>query len=323
MVGAVGYTGAEVIRLLHGHPGIEVTQATSTRYQGESLANYCPWLATDLVLSDFQDIADVDLIFLCQDVEFGLNHAEHCASKAKVVDLSPAFRLTSSEKFESTYKLGWKGVYTYGLPEIGTREAVSQAAVVANPGCHASAALLGLVPLVQAGLINGTPVIDSKTGMSGAGRSKQHTPQLFSEHADNFYAYAPVGHRHIPEIEEHSGLKVRFTPHLLPVTRGILSTSYVPLKSTIAEDELLSVFAKHYAGEPFVRIASGPPMIKQVLGSNRCDIWATVDPETNYAVVISVLDNLVKGASGQAIQNANLMLGLPEDSGLPIHGVWP
>lgn len=322
-MGATGYTGAEVIRLLQAHPSLEVVAATSTRHAGDRLNAYCPWLDSDLVLCDFADIPAADILFLCQDVQFGLDHLRACQSKGKVIDLSPAFRLSDATRFESTYKLGWQGVYPYGLPEIGLRESIAKADAVANPGCHAAAAILALYPLAKAGWIGGVPVVDSKTGMSGAGRSKQETYLLYAEHYDNFYPYAVVGHRHIPEIEEHLKMKVRFTPHLLPLSRGIEATAYVPLNRSASVSELRAVYEQAYGKEPFIRLVEGPPSVKQVHGSNRCDICVMLDEETHHAVVMTALDNLVKGASGQAIQNANLMLGLPETAGLTLQGVWP
>ncbi len=323
IIGAVGYTGAEIVRLLHDHPCLKPSVVTSSHFEGEPLSRRCPWLATDLVLASIKDVKKADIIFVCQDAAFSMEHQESFISKAKVVDLSPAYRLRDKLKFESIYKLPWGGSRVYGLPELGNREEIAATNFVANPGCHATATLLALAPLVKAGLADGFPVVDSKSGTSGAGRSKQETQYLFSEHYDGFNAYSSVGHRHIPEIEENLGIKVRFTPHLLPVSRGIEVTCHVPLKAGVTEEAVLGAYHQAYQQEPFVQIVNCPPSVKQVHGSNRCDIFVTVDKETQFAVVMAVLDNMVKGASGQAIQNANLMLGLPENLGLPIHGVWP
>jgi N-acetyl-gamma-glutamyl-phosphate reductase len=179
------------------------------------------------------------------------------------------------------------------------------------------------MPLVQAGVVAGTPVIDGKSGVSGAGRSRADTDYTFSELTDSSKPYAVVGHRHTPEIEALAGMPVRFTPHLLPIARGMEVTLYVPVKGVGSKAEVNDIFATAYASEPFVHVQDAAPATKQVLGSNMCALSVDFDPRTSHAIVMTVIDNLVKGASGQAIQNMNLMLGFPETTGLPIHGVWP
>jgi len=324
VVGATGYGGAELVRLLSMHPHARVVVATSERLAGAPLAHECPWLATDLVLQAFDpESLDVDVVFLAQEAGFAMLHAGTLLRKSKVVDLSADFRLRDKAVYSATYKREFEapGVVdeaVYGLPEAGFREKLKSARLVANPGCHATNAILGLKPLVP--FLEGVPVVDSKTGVSGAGRSRKETDYLFSELTGNFKAYAATGHRHIPEIEQQIGVKIRFTPHLIPVSRGIYTTIHAPVRNP---DAIAGAYRAAYAGEPFVRVLDSLPSIKQVTGSNRLDIHVAIDDHTGFAVVSVVQDNLVKGAAGQAIQNMNLMSGFPEDAGLPIHGVWP
>jgi N-acetyl-gamma-glutamyl-phosphate reductase len=178
--------------------------------------------------------------------------------------------------------------------------------------------------MVASGFIEGTPIVDSKSGVSGAGRSKTDTFYTFSELSGGFQAYGVVGHRHTPEIEQTVGCKVRFVPHLVPMARGIHTTIHVQLKPGISRGQILELWGGTYRGRPFVHVQhKGWPSTKQVLGSNRCDLAADVDERTGLATLVSVIDNMVKGAAGQAIQNMNVMAGLPEETGLPLNGVWP
>ena len=324
VVGATGYGGAELVRLLSMHPHANVAVVTSERLAGTALADDCPWLDTHLILQSFDPTSlDVDVVFLAQEAGFAMQHAPTLLKSAKVIDLSADFRLQDKQVYAETYKREWSspGLIdqpVYGLPEAGYREAIVGAKLVANPGCHATNAILGLKPLGP--FLTGVPVVDSKTGVSGAGRSRKETEYLFSEMSGNFKAYAATGHRHIPEIEQAVGVKVRFTPHLIPMPRGIFTTIHAPVKDA---DRVAEAFQSAYLVEPFVRVVDQIPSTKQVLGSNRVDIHMAIDDHTGFAVVSVVQDNLVKGAAGQAIQNMNLMSGFPEDAGLPIHGVWP
>lgn len=323
VVGATGYGGAEAVRLLQGHPCAVVTTVTSGRTAGSRLSDECPWIASDLVLSAFEpETLEADVVFLCQEAGFAMEHAPELAKRMRVIDFSADFRLQDRSIYERYYKrplTADPSQAIYGLPELVDAD-FTAARIVANPGCYPTSALLGLVPLVRAGLVSGVPVVDSKSGVSGAGRSKKETDYLFSELSGGFKAYGLQGHRHTPEIEQLAGIKVRFTPHLIPAARGINTTLHVPIKE---RTDLLALLGDFYQGRPFVQVQSKPPSTKQVLASNRCDLYAEYDPETGYAVVVSVLDNLVKGAAGQAIQSMNLMFGLPETTGLPLNGVWP
>lgn len=329
VVGATGYTGAEIVRLLAGHPNAEVAVVTSERQAGQPLRSSCPWLATDLVLTRFDPCGwEVDVVFLCQENGFAMHHAPSLAERSRVIDLSADFRLTDLAQYPAWYRLDHPGGLepwpVYGLTELADRRALGQARIVANPGCYPTASLLALMPLAEAGIVAGTPVIDAKSGVSGAGRSKQETDFLFSELAGGFKPYGVTGHRHTPEIEQQLGMTVRFTPHLLPIPRGICSTIHVPVTPGVNADTVRGLWRSRYEGRTCVAVLDeGFPSTKHVLGSNRCLLAAAVDERTGYAVLVSVIDNLVKGAAGQAIQNMNLMLGLPEETGLPLAGVWP
>ena len=326
MVGATGYGGAEVVRFLLGHPNVELAGVTSSRLAGKPLRSECPWLATDIVLSAFDpDAVEADLVFLCQESGFAMENAETILRRARIVDLSADFRLTSESDFLEYYgrphtaKHLWA---VYGLPEIGHREAIRSASLVANPGCYPTASVLGLKPLVDSGILLGMPVIDAKSGVSGAGRGKASADFTFSELATSLKAYAITGHRHTPEIEEQVGCSIRFTPHLVPMPRGLEATIHAPVRVS-SREELTDVFRHAYRDERFVNVVNAVPTTKQVTGSNRCDIFVDYDARTQFAVVTSVIDNLGKGAAGQAVQNMNLMFGLDESAGLTVHGLWP
>ena len=327
IVGGTGYTGAELVRLLAGHAEIEVAWATSARGAGTPLGEHCPWLDSDLILSDPEaDLPPVDGVFLAQENGYAATVADDWVGRGvKVVDLSADFRLRDPEAYVRGYGKPHPAPspafrVAYGLPEIGLREEIRAAQVVANPGCYVTAAVLALWPLVRAGVVTGTPVIDGKSGHSGAGRSRATTEFLFAEAANDVRAYIPIGHRHTPEIEQGlGGLPVSFTPHMMPMPRGMFATVKVP----VLPCDPLALLREAYADEPFVRVLDRLPSTKATLGSNRCDLWAGYDERTGMATLLSTLDNLVKGASGQAIQNMNLMLGLSESLSLSKHAVWP
>ncbi len=325
IVGATGYTGAELVRLLSSHPSVEIVAATSGRAAGDRLDKHCPWLCTDLVLSTFEpSTLEVDVVFLAQENGFAARVAPALVARGiRVVDLSADYRLLDEVAYEKHYKMSrapFDFPVAYGLCELAERVSLADAALVANPGCYPTATCLALAPFYRAGLVAGTPVVDAKSGVSGAGRSKAETAYLFSEREGSFASYAVTGHRHVPEIEQTLGVSVRFTPHLIPTPRGMEVTCHVPLAASC---EPMKVLREAYNGSPFVRVVDALPETKQVIGSNRCDVFATIDEHTNYLVTTSVIDNLVKGAAGQAIQNMNIMFGFDETAGLPIHGVWP
>lgn len=325
IVGATGYTGAELVRLLSSHPSVEIVAVTSGRAAGDRLDKHCPWLSTDLVLCSFDaDNVEADVVFLAQENGFAARVAPVLVKRGiRVIDLSADYRLLDEVAYEKHYKMpraNFDFSVAYGLCELADQDAIKNAALVANPGCYPTATCLALAPFYRAGLVSGTPVIDAKSGVSGAGRSKTDSTFLFSEREGSFAPYAVTGHRHVPEIEQTLGVPVRFTPHLIPTPRGMEVTCHVPLAQSC---DSMDVLHNAYMDSPFVRVVDALPETKQVIGSNRCDIFATIDEHTNYLVSTSVIDNLVKGAAGQAIQNMNIMFGFDETAGLPIHGVWP
>ena len=328
IAGATGYAGAELVRLLSLHPSAEIVAVTSSRHHGIRLDQICPWIDSTLTLQHFSQSIEADVIFLCQETGFASEVAPILEPRMKVIDLSADFRLDQAT-YERVYHREWGAAKLattpiYGLPELCDRQSIASAQVIANPGCYPTVSLLGLLPLLRSGQTTGTPVIDAKSGVSGAGRSRQETDYLFTELSDGFKAYGTVGHRHQSEIEQMTGCHVRFTPHLLPVARGIEASIYVPISQELTSQELTLLYQETYADEPFVRIVPEPPSTKQVRGANRCDIFVTIDEqEPRFAVISAVIDNLVKGAAGQAIQNMNLLFDFPESTGLPRTGLWP
>ncbi|HRI43527.1 MAG TPA: N-acetyl-gamma-glutamyl-phosphate reductase [Fimbriimonadaceae bacterium] len=328
VIGATGYTGSEVVRLLSAHPLAQVCTVTSERQAGRPLRGACPWLASDLVLEPFDaESLEANVAFLCQEAGFAMEFLPALQRRMRVIDLSADFRLSRIDDYETWYgrphtAAQCKPWPVYGLCESKAAEEIAAATAIANPGCYPTATLLALAPLSD--LIDGIPVVDAKSGVSGAGRSKTETDYLFTELAGGFKPYGVTGHRHTPEIEQELGRRVRFTPHLIPAARGICSTIHVPLRAGAGRADVLGAWQSAYRDRPFVEIRTeGWPSTKEVQGSNRCVLAAAFDERTGHAVLVSVIDNLVKGAAGQAIQNMNLMFGFPEDTGLPMAGLWP
>jgi len=339
--GGSGYTGAELLRILALHPHVKVTASTSERSLGKSPAELFPHLAgyEHLVYEPLVPDAlleKADLFFMA------LPHSASQAAVAlffkkgkKVIDLSADYRLKDPAIYEEWYKTPhlYKAVLknaVYGLPELH-RAKIKNAGLIANPGCYPTGAILGLYPALKSGLVETEGiVIDSKSGASGAGRQAD-VKYSFCEMNEGFMAYGIAAHRHTPEIEQElSGItkkpvRVNFTPHLLPVDRGILTTAYAKLAKKASTEEVLSIYKKIYRGEPFVRVLDAEkfPNIKAVKGTNRCDIGLKVNARTNTLIIVSAIDNLVKGASGLAVQNMNIMMGFPEDAGLKQIALFP
>lgn len=339
ILGASGYTGAELVRLLARHPAFELTVLTAERHAGKRMDEVFPHLGglglPPLVGLDEPDWSALDAIFCglphgtTQEVIAGL--PEH----VKVVDLSADFRLSDVATYAEWYghehrapELQKSAVY--GLTEIH-REAVRGARLVANPGCYPTSAQLPLIPLLEGDLIESDDIIiDAKSGVTGAGRAAKEG-SLFAEVAEGIHAYGVAHHRHMPEIEQGlsaaSGrpVTVNFTPHLVPMSRGILASIYVRLKNGAGASDLRRQIADRYAGEPFVRVVPEgvSPATRHVRGSNYCLIGVFADRVPGRAIVLSVIDNLVKGASGQAIQNMNLMCGLDETAALEQEPLFP
>lgn len=340
IVGASGYGGAELLRLASGHPALEVAVVAANSQAGSPIADLFPNLAGARVFDDI----DLDTLAACDAVVLAAPHgvalelgAQLFDAGVRVVDLSAAFRL-SVDGFAT-----WYGeeharpdlaagddaadpAVVYGLPELGSRDAVRQATLVANPGCYPTATLLGLAPLADL-LLPGSVVVDAKSGTSGAGRAAKDILHFSHVHAD-LTAYGAPAHRHTGEIERWLPADlgaVTFTPHLVPMARGLLATCYATLAEGVDADTVQDALVGAYAGEPFVHVlAPGRfPHTKALAGSNGCQLSAVVDPRTRRVTVTSAIDNLGKGAAGQALQNVNLLLGLEETTGLTAIGIYP
>ncbi len=340
VIGASGYTGVELLRLLALHPGVRVSAVTSRQQAGQPLAEVFPSLAGIYELT-FEALEPAALAGRAEVVFTAVPHQAAMAivptlleAGCKVVDLSADYRLHDpavyAEWYEEHQTPELLGEAIYGLPEL-YRERVRGARLVANPGCYPTSVALALTPLLREGLIDpATIIIDSKSGTSGAGRAAK-VDTLYCEVNEGFKAYGLPRHRHTPEIEQTlseaagSPVTVSFTPHLLPVNRGILSTCYASLKTGLTTAELVEHYRRVYADEPFVRVlpAGRLPNISQVRGSNFCDLGVCADPRTGRVIAVAAIDNLVKGAAGQAIQNMNLLLGLPEGAGLGAAALVP
>jgi N-acetyl-gamma-glutamyl-phosphate reductase len=334
-VGASGYAGAELLRLCHVHPDLDVAWATGDTQAGTLVAGLYPSLAAaypGLAFEPFDPAmaADVDLVFLA--LPHGASQRvmpELLASGAKVVDLGADFRLRDAAVYERWYGEAHVAAdllerFAYGLPEL-QRDAIAKADAVASAGCYPTAAALALAPLTAAGVIEPTGiVVDAASGVSGAGRAPKHATHFGTANED-FTAYGLLDHRHTPEIEQSIGGTVLFTPHLAPMTRGILATCYArPAAGTsISPDEVVGVLEDAYAGEPFVVVSANSPSTKATWGSNAVHLTARYDQRTGWILVLAALDNLVKGASGQAVQCANILLGIEETAGLSPIGVYP
>jgi N-acetyl-gamma-glutamyl-phosphate reductase len=333
VLGASGYAGAELLRLLAGHPSMEVVVATGDTQAGTAVAALYPSLAAaypDLVFTtaDPAALEGLDLVFL------SLPHgaSQHLVPDLRkrvpvVVDLAADFRLKDAALYPTWYGEAHEAPdllaeFVYGLPELFRSDLVG-ADAVAVPGCYPTAASLALAPLVRAGAI--VPegiVVDAASGVSGAGRPpKPHTS--FCAVDEDYTAYGLLDHRHTPEIEQTTGATVLFTPHLAPMNRGILATCYARPAGPTSTAQLLDQLAAAYAGEPFIVVSDRSPSTKATLGANTCHLTARYDERTGWVVVISAIDNLVKGAAGQAIQCANLALGIEETTGLPLTAVYP
>ncbi len=341
IIGATGYTGVELVRILSRHPGVELVGLTSRSYAGMPLWEVYPHLykynamtCRQLDLPDLLDAAEV--VFVALPHGHAMPVALETARRGKkLIDLGADFRLKDYRVYEEWYQVSHTarellGKAVYGLPELN-RDKIKGAGLVANPGCYPTSVILALAPLLKHGMIDpGSIIIDAKSGASGAGRGLSLGAH-FCEVNENFKAYKVAAHRHTPEIEQELGrlagkdLTVSFTPHLLPVTRGILSTVYAGLNACLKSEAIREVFLDYYRDEFFVRVLPEGvlPQIKWVAGTNHCDLGITVDARTGRVIVISAVDNIVKGASGQAVQNLNIVCGLPEETALDGPGLYP
>ncbi len=343
IIGATGYAGNELVRLLLGHKDAQIVWYGSRSYIDQKYADVYRnmfQLVDDVCMDDnMEELANqVDVIFtatpqgLCASL---VN--EEILSKVKIVDLSADFRLKDVNIYEQWYKIDHKAPQyideaVYGLCEINRDKVTKDTRIIANPGCYTTTSILTLYPMVKEGLINpDTIIIDAKSGTSGAGRGAK-VNNLFCEVNESMKASGVGTHRHTPEIEEQLGyacgrddLKLIFTPHLVPMNRGILVTAYANLNKEVTYEEVKAVYDKYYANEKFVRVLDKDvcPETRWVEGSNFVDIGFKIEPRTNRLIMMGALDNLVKGAAGQAIQNMNLLFGLPESEGLELAPMFP
>ena len=334
VAGASGYTGAELLRLLESHPGFVTGIATSREFAGRKVADVYPNLRTDLTYTELEPSAfeEADVAFLAlphgASMEIGARLAK---AGVAVVDLSADFRLKDAALYPEWFGKEHAtpetlGDWAYGLPELH-RGGIKQARAVANPGCYPTAAILAVAPLMKAGLIDASSiVVSAASGVSGAGRKL--TNDIHFSHVDaNFKAYGLPAHKHTPEIEQELGalagvaVRITFIPHLVPMPRGLLATC---VANATGDSDPVEIAHAMYDGEPFVRVLdTGMPETKYTLGSNQCLLGYSRDTRTGRIVAVAAIDNLGKGAAGQALQNANLMLGLPEDEGLTGGGLYP
>jgi N-acetyl-gamma-glutamyl-phosphate reductase len=330
IVGASGFVGAELLRLCAQHPDLDVAVATGDTQAGSPVAELYPSLAASyagLHYSGYDPAAldGLDIAFVA--LPHGASQAivpELLGRVGHVIDLAADFRLDDAAAYPKWYGAthtapGLLAEFAYGLPELYRKEIVD-ARAVAVPGCYPTAAGLALAPLTRAGVVETTGVIvDAASGVSGAGRDKFP----FCGTDEDFIAYGLLDHRHTPEIEQIIGGSVLFTPHLAPMNRGILATCYVRPTSATSTTELLSIIGDAYADEPFIVVSTASPSTKATLGSNSAHITARFDERTGWVVALCAIDNLGKGASGAAVQCANLVLELPETTGLPLAGLYP
>ena len=339
ILGATGYTGAELLRLLNDHPQARIVAMTAERYAGQPIEAVFPHLAgralpTLIKIGDL-DYGALDVVFGCLPHGTTQDVIRDMPRGPKVIDLSADFRLRDADLYQRTYGQPHRAIErqrdaVYGLTEHA-REAIRATDLVANPGCYPTTAQLPLRPLLEAGLIELDPiVIDAKSGVTGAGRAAKET-SLHAEVSEGLHAYGVSTHRHTPEIEQGLSdaagrpVAVTFTPHLVPMNRGILATIYVHLASGAEVQDLQTALERRYGDEPFVRVLPfrGLPATRHVRGTNLCLIAVHPGRLPGRAILLSVTDNLVKGASGQALQNMNVMLGLPETAGLRQAALFP
>jgi N-acetyl-gamma-glutamyl-phosphate reductase len=337
IINVTGYAGSELARILFSHPNAEIKSVTGRSAAGQKLADVFPHLADIDIKIEPDLVGDVDVVFSAMPHKASAEALIPLIKKGvKVIDISADFRLKNPQDYPDWYsfqhpapELLEKAVF--GLPEL-YREKIKKAQIVANPGCYPTSAILGMAPAIKAGIINPDIIIDSKSGISGAGRTLALNVH-FAEATESVTAYALQGHRHLPEIVQEltfitPGFKplITFLPHLIPMSRGILSSCYAGIqqgKLAGGADELKKIYNDFYKGEPFVRVVNTPPATKQASGSNFSLIYPAVDKRTNRVIIISCLDNLVKGAAGQAIQNMNIMFGFPETAGLESLPLYP
>lgn len=340
IINVTGYAGSELVRILLRHPMAEIVSVTGRSGTGQNLGQFFPHLG-ELALKITDEITEaVDVVFSA------LPHKASAEAimpilhntKAKVIDISADFRLKDANLYNKWYDFTHPAPQllkeaVYGITELKRKE-VAGCRLLANPGCYPTSVILALAPVVKEGIITDNIIIDSKSGVSGAGRMLAFNVH-YSEANENISAYSLNGHRHLPEmVQELAMLRegfnplITFVPHLIPMTRGILSTCYASLKKDSfggknIKQAIMELYKSFFKGEPFVKIVNSPPQTKQTAGSNLCLIYPVIDERTDRLIVISCIDNLVKGAAGEAVQNMNLMMGFPEEMGLDMMPLYP
>ncbi len=335
IIGITGYTGFELLKIFYSHKDADVEYIASRSQEGKNIAQIYPQLSSLLSIKiekiDLDRIKELDAVFLALPHTVSMEIADKIYGYSRIIDLSADFRLSDVDVYEKWYKSKHKAKKliekaVYGLSEIN-KDKIRNAQLVANPGCYATSVIIPLLPVINIIDINSI-ISDSKSGTSGAGRGLKEGLQ-FCEVNENFKAYSVAKHRHTPEIEEflssfsNKHIQLTFTPHLLPMQRGMLSTIYVTLNESMDKDSIFDLYDKFYKNSPFVRIRRELPAINDVKGTNFCDIGFEVDKRNNRLIIISVIDNLIKGASGQAVQNMNIMFNVNETEGLLPYPFYP
>ena len=342
IVGASGYSGSELLRFLVNHPGeLEIALCTSETYAGQCIDSVLPnlrgFLSSKFEALDLDSLKDrVDVVVLAVPHKVAMSFVPKILAQGlRIVDFSADYRLEDAETYEAWYHVEHTSTSlisrsVYGLPER-YRDCIRSAQLVANPGCYPTSAILAAMPFLKYGVVElDSIIVDSKSGISGAGPKPSENTH-YANRESNFIAYNIGVHRHTPEIEQELStvasepIRVTFTPHLVPMTRGILSTVYMRLTEEISTEEALNMYAKFYEHEPFVRVlpTGTYPQTKAVLGSNYCDVGLEVDARTRRIVAMAAIDNLGKGAAGAVVQNLNLMFGFKETDGLKVPGMMP
>ena len=338
IVGATGFTGIELTRILSQHPRVELAALTSESKAGQDYASLFPQFRGLLnqTLISYEDLnpSTLDIVFLALPHRVSMSWVKaHLDWDIPIIDLSGDFRLDDAESYKEWYDKTHVlpdrvGEAAYGLPELHEK-AIAKADLIANPGCFPTASILPLAPLMEAGWVDPNMcIIDAKTGVTGAGAKSKPVNHFSSVH-DNFKAYGVKTHRHSIEIQQQlnrvgkTEFSIQFTPHLLPIDRGILSTCYTRPTQSVTDEKLYDLYRDFYQNQPFIRLVDQPPSLKQVRSSNFCDIYLTFDERTGHVISMGAIDNLVKGAAGQAVHNMNLRLGLSPTDGLQIVPLQP
>jgi N-acetyl-gamma-glutamyl-phosphate reductase len=334
IINVTGYAGSELARLLHRHPEVELVAVTGRSAAGKPLSEVFPHLRGLNLTVEPEITRPVDVVFSALPAAASAEAlGPFLKSGVRCIDISADFRLKDLAEYESVYKVThpypeYIEEAVYGLTEL-RRPEIKKARLIANPGCFPTGGVLAMAPAVREGIVEPWVIVDAKTGISGAGRSAD-VKYSFSELNDNASPYGLTGHRHLPEFTQELSavssigkINCTFVPHLVPMTRGILSTCYARLKDGVTQQRVGELFRDFYRDEPFVAVTPAAPSTKQTWGSNDCHIYPVVNQKSGMLIVISVLDNLVKGAAGAGVQNMNVMLGLEETAGLDMVPVYP